>query len=300
MNKQGIARLLCALAATSWLAGCATLPPNSPRSPHDPWERFNRSIYKFNDGLDRAILKPVAKGYVRVVPNPIRTGINNFFTNLRTPTVMINDALQGKFLAAANDLGRFLLNTTLGVGGLLDPATSAGLEKNDEDFGQTLGKWGVHAGPYLVLPFFGPSDARDAPARLVDAYTNPRQYIKNNWIKYGLLVPDYIDTRAQLLSLDATLKNVYDPYTFIRDAYIARRQYLVSDGKVVDEDPLIDPGEDLPASHAAPESAPKVPAPMTEPESLPEPPADTSPPPSPPPSPQSPPTAEPPTDPLAD
>lgn len=277
MKKLGIARLICALATVAWLAGCAALPPNSPRSPHDPWERFNRGIYKFNDGLDRAILKPVAKGYVRVVPHPVRTGITNFFANLNTPTVMINDALQGKFLAAANDLGRFLLNTTLGIGGLLDPATSAGLEKNDEDFGQTLGRWGVHAGPYVVLPFFGPSDVRDAPARLVDTYMNPRSYIKNNWIKYGLLVPYYIDERAQLLPLDATIKNVYDPYTFIRDAYIARRAYLVSDGKAVDDDPLIDPGEDSPAPHAASESAPVVPAPMTEPETLPQPPPDPSP-----------------------
>ena len=110
-------------------SACVTLPPNSKRSPQDPWESCNRGVYKFNDALDRAIAKPVAKAYVRMVPQPIRTGVSNFFANLNTPTVMINDALQGKFLAAANDLGRFLLNTTVGVGGLLDPATSAGLDK---------------------------------------------------------------------------------------------------------------------------------------------------------------------------
>jgi phospholipid-binding lipoprotein MlaA len=245
MVREGILRLVFAVILVGSLSACVTLPPNAPRSPQDPWESWNRGVYKFNDGLDRAILKPVAKAYVKVVPHPIRTGISNFFANLDTPTVMINDALQGKFLAAANDLGRFVLNSTVGVGGLLDPATAAGLDRNNEDFGQTLGHWGVHAGPFVELPFLGPSDLRDAPARLVDTYTNPRQYVKNNWIKYGLLVPYYISERAALLPLDDTIKNAYDPYVFVRDAYLARRAYLVSDGKVTDE-PLVDPDADNP------------------------------------------------------
>jgi phospholipid-binding lipoprotein MlaA len=245
MVREGILRLLFAVILVGSLSACVTLPPNAPRSPQDPWESWNRGVYKFNDGLDRAILKPVAKAYVKVVPHPIRTGISNFFANLDTPTVMINDALQGKFLAAANDLGRFVLNSTVGVGGLLDPATAAGLDRNNEDFGQTLGHWGVHAGPFVELPFLGPSDLRDAPARLVDTYTNPRQYVKNNWIRYGLLVPYYIDERAALLPLDDTIKNAYDPYVFVRDAYLARRAYLISDGKVTDE-PLVDPDADNP------------------------------------------------------
>ena len=178
--------------------------------------------------LDRHVAKPVARTYVRVVPQGIRTGVHNFFSNLNTPTVMINDALQGKFLAAANDLGRLVLNTTVGIGGLLDPATSAGLDKNDEDFGLTLGHWGVHAGPFLEIPLLGPSDLRDGPSRVVDTYTNPRQYIKNNWVRYGLLLPDYVDRRAQLLPLEDTLKNVYDKYAFIRDAYLANRAYRIT------------------------------------------------------------------------
>src|SRR6202163_4710486 len=225
------------------VSGCVTLPPNSQRVPQDPWESWNRGVYKFNDKLDRAIAKPVTKAYVRVVPQPIRTGVSNFFENLNTPTVMFNDALQGKFLAAANDLGRFVLNSTLGLAGILDPATPAGLARNDEDFGQTLGHWGVHPGPFIELPILGPSDLRDAPGRVVDSYTNPRQYVNNTWVKYGLWLPSLVDTRARLVPLDETWTHVYAPYAFIRDAYLQRRAYLVSDGKDTGEEPLIDPGE---------------------------------------------------------
>lgn len=245
MQMTGFTRMLFCLAVITSLSGCVTLPPNAPRSKQDPWESWNRGVFKVNDKLDRAIAKPVARGYVKVIPSPIRTGVTNFFTNLRTPTVLINDALQGKFLAAGNDLGRFLLNTTVGIGGILDPATPAGLAINNEDFGQTLGKWGVKPGPFIELPIFGPSDLRDAPARVVDAYTNPRQYIGNDWVRYGLLLPDIIDQRAQLLALDDSLKNVYDPYAVIRDAFLQRRAYLVSDGAASDE-PLIDPEADDP------------------------------------------------------
>ncbi len=255
MLKEGFARAALAVIVGTTLSACVTLPPNSPRSPQDPWESWNRGVYNFNDKLDRAVAKPVARTYVKVVPQPVRTGVSNFFSNLDTPTVLINDALQGKLLAAANDLGRFLLNSTLGIGGILDPATSAGLDRNNEDFGQTLGKWGVHPGPFLELPILGPSDLRDAPARAVDTYTNPRQYIKNDWIKYGLYLPDFTDRRAALLPLDETLKNTYDPYAFVRDAFLQRRAYLVSDGKVSDE-PLEDPGADVPTDTSPEDLAP--------------------------------------------
>ena len=245
MLRVGFARLALGLLLVAALGGCVTLPPNSPRSPQDPWESWNRGVYRFNDFADRTVARPVARGYVKVVPQPIRTGVSNFFSNLETPTVLVNDALQGKFLAAANDLGRFALNTTVGLAGILDPATAAGLDRNNEDFGQTLGKWGVHPGPFIELPILGPSDLRDGPARLVDTYTNPREYIKNSWIKYGLYLPDFTDRRASLLPLDDTLKNVYDPYAFVRDAYLQRRAYLVSDGKV-SEEPLVDPDADVP------------------------------------------------------
>jgi phospholipid-binding lipoprotein MlaA len=260
MLKVQCARLALGVVF-AWTSACVTLPPNAPRAPQDPWESWNRGVYRVNDKLDRAIAKPVAKTYVHVVPQTVRTGVSNFLDNLTTPTVMLNDALQGKLKAAANDLGRFLMNTTFGLGGVFDPATSAGLDHNNEDFGQTLGVWGVHPGPFVELPLLGPSDLRDAPARLVDAYTNPHAYIRNQPIKWGLYGVYLVDARANLLSLDETLKNAYDPYAFVRDAYLQRRAYLVSDGKVSEEEPLVDPeadspGTDKPVTPATPPTTP--------------------------------------------
>jgi phospholipid-binding lipoprotein MlaA len=252
MLQEGFARVALAVLIIASVSGCVTLPPGHKPPPQDPWESWNRGIYKFNDKLDRAVAKPVAKAYVKHVPSPMRTGVSNFFDNLHTPGVMINDALQGKLLAAGNDLGRFLLNTTIGIGGLLDPATAAGLDKNNEDFGQTLGKWGVHPGPFVELPLVGPSDLRDAPARVVDSYLTPTTYYpRNDWVKYGLYVPYFVDIRASLLPLDDTLKNTFDPYAFVRDAYLQRRAYLVSDGKDSNND-LVDPEADQPVTPPAP------------------------------------------------
>ena len=245
MPMEGMARVALAVILATALSACVTLPPNSPRSPQDPWESWNRGVYKFNDALDRRVAKPVAKTYVKIVPEPFRKGVSNFFANLKTPTVMVNDALQGKFLAAANDLGRFVLDTTVGLAGILDPATPAGLDRNNEDFGQTLGKWGVHPGPFIELPILGPSDLRDFPALAVDAFTYPPEYASSVWIQYGVYLPYFIDQRAALLPLDETLSKIYDPYAFIRDAYLQQRAFLVSDGKITDE-VLVDPGADVP------------------------------------------------------
>jgi phospholipid-binding lipoprotein MlaA len=264
MLKIWCARAAVGIVFAMSVSACVTLPPNRPPPPQDPWESWNRGVYRVNDKFDRAIAKPVARTYVRIVPHPIRTGVSNFFDNLATPTVMINDALQGKLKASLNDLGRFVLNSTIGLGGILDPATPMGLDHNNEDFGQTLGHWGVHPGPFLEVPLLGPSDLRDGPSKVVDAYTNPHAYIRNTGVKWGLYGVYYIDVRAGLLSLDDTLKNVYDPYAFVRDAYLQRRAYLVSDGKVTEE-PLVDPGDDIPDSDksAAPAdpSAPAGPTP---------------------------------------
>jgi phospholipid-binding lipoprotein MlaA len=254
MLKVWCARAALGIVFALSLSACVTLPPDRPRPPQDPWESWNRGVYKVNDKLDRGFAKPVARTYVRVVPHAIRTGVSNFFDNLTTTTVLVNDALQGKFKAAANDLGRFVLNSTVGLGGILDPATPMGLAHNNEDFGQTLGHWGVHPGPFIELPLLGPSDLRDGPARLVDAYTNPHAYIRNTGVKWGLYGLYLVDARAGLLSLDETLKNVYDPYAFVRDAYLQRRAYLVSDGKASDE-PLVDPGDDTPDSDKSPPPA---------------------------------------------
>ncbi len=258
MRNPPRARAALGLSIAFALSGCVTLPPNAPRSPQDPWESWNRGVYKFNDKLDRAVAKPVARTYVRVVPARARTGVSNFFSNLNQPTVMINDALQGKLKAAANDLARFVLNSTVGIGGLLDPATAAGLDKNDEDFGQTLGKWGVKAGPFVELPVLGPSDLRDAPAKVVDEFTNPRTYVQDSYAYYSLWTVSLVDTRAGLLPLDATLKNVFDPYAVTRDAFLQHRAYQVSDGKDSGADePLVDPdAPDADSKAAAPPAKP--------------------------------------------
>ncbi len=260
MLKYRYAPAALGIIAALSLSACVTLPPNSPRSPQDPWESWNRGVYRVNDKLDHAVARPLARTYVRILPRPIRTGVRNFFENLGTTTVMFNDALQGKFLASANDLGRFLLNSTLGLGGILDPATPAGLDKNNEDFGQTLGHWGVHPGPFIELPLLGPSDLRDGPARLVDAYTSPRQYIRNTGVKWGLFGVNLIDTRAGLLPLDDTLQQAYDPYAFVRDAYLSRRAYLVSDGQMPQDDQLVDPGAEPDLDKAPPPTATQPPS----------------------------------------
>jgi len=257
MRRVKHARMVLGFGLAAALSGCVTLPANHSPPPQDPWESWNRGVYRVNDKVDRAVVKPIARTYVRAVPAPARTGVSNFFANLRTTTVMVNDALQGKFGAAANDLARFVVNTTVGVGGLLDPASQMGLDKNDEDFGQTLGRWGVPPGPFVEIPLLGPSDARDGSGRVVDIFTGPTHYIDNNWVSYGLYGVSALDARASLLSLDETLQKVFDPYAFVRDAYLQRRAYLVSDGKASDE-VLVDPGADD-AADTAPAPAPAQP-----------------------------------------
>ncbi len=242
------------------LAGCAT---TGEPSPADPIQPINRGVYKFNDGLDRAVLKPVAKSYVRVTPAWFRTGVGNFFTNLSYPWTIINQVLQGKLLQAGQDTLRFALNTTLGLGGILDPASDANLPVHDEDLGQTLGKWGVPPGPYLMVPLFGPATLRDVPSRIAGSFLQPFYWydIGNaRWFSLGLSV---VDTRARLLPLDNAIARAFDPYAFIRDAYLQRQLYLVHDGNIPEEllpkDDLLDPGEDLPPEE--PDAAPDAPAP---------------------------------------
>jgi phospholipid-binding lipoprotein MlaA len=216
------------------MAGCASLP-DTKRDPRDPWERFNRTTFKINDALDRAVLRPAAKGYVKVTPRFLRTGISNFFDNLETVNTLLNDALQGKFRAAGNDTARLLINSTLGLGGLLDPATAAGLDKNDEDFGQTLGTWGVRSGPYLMLPFMGPSTVRDASASIADRYAQPDSYLEDDSTRFTITAVEILDLRAGLLDLDAQLAQSFDRYAFVRNAWLQRREYKVRDGNVEDD-----------------------------------------------------------------
>jgi phospholipid-binding lipoprotein MlaA len=227
-------KFLLTLLSLLMVGGCAALP-SGKADPRDPWERFNRGTFKFNDALDRAIARPVAKAYVKVMPRVVRTGVSNALSNLDTVPTIINDALQGKMRQAGHDSARFLLNSTLGLGGLFDPASAAGLDANDEDLGQTLGKWGMKSGPYIVLPVLGPSSARDAFSRAADTYLEPIWYLEDDSTRYLYRFVDLLDQRASLLELDSQLERSYDRYAFVRNAWLQRREYQVKDGNVEDQ-----------------------------------------------------------------
>ena len=221
-------RLLLAVLATLVLAGCATAGGSG--DPRDPWEGLNRKTFAFNDTLDKAVMKPIAQGYQKVTPEFAREGVNNFYGNLEDIGTTLNNLLQGKLKEGATDAGRFVVNTVFGVLGLWDIATPLGLEKHDEDFGQTLGWWGVPPGPYFVIPLLGPSSARDAPARVVDPswYYNDWLPDRVYWSWWGL---DKVRTRANLLKAESVLDQAaLDRYTFIRDAWLQRRRSQVYDG----------------------------------------------------------------------
>jgi phospholipid-binding lipoprotein MlaA len=247
------------LALVLTLSGCAYTAKLKP-DPRDPWEPFNRTVFRANDAIDRSFAKPLAKGYRAVTPRVVRTGVSNFFDNLGYPTTIFNAALQGKGRQAGRHTARFLLNTTLGLAGIFDPASPAGFEKNDEDFGQTLGKWGVPAGPYLVLPLFGPSTVRDSFGRVVDRGTDPSSYVDDTATTVSVNLVQLVDGRARLLDLERQLDGVFDRYAFIRNAWLPRREYQVRDGDVVaappEDDMLQDAPEEDTSGGPAPQTAP--------------------------------------------
>ncbi len=237
---------LAALYACSALTGCASTPPqDSPAAatgdatPHpknrDPIEGFNRGVHSFNDALDRHALRPAAVAYRDHTPRWLRTGVGHFFANLFYPTTIVNQFLQGKFKQGSQDVARFVINSTLGWGGIFDVASGASLPIHDEDSGQTLGRWGVPPGPYLVLPLLGPSTLRDTPAEIADDFTQPFRWYNSGaerWFSLGLYT---VDKRADLLPVDRAVREAYDPYAFVRDAYLQRREYEVRDGDVPEE-----------------------------------------------------------------
>lgn len=198
----------------------------------DPWQQTNQRVFAFNNYFDQRLVRPVAQTYTTVVPRVARQGIGNFFSNLNDINVLVNDVLQLKFDAALSDSGRLLINSTLGLGGLLDVATGMGLYKNEEDFGQTLGYWGVGAGPYVMLPVFGASNVRDSFGLVLDTVFSPIQYHEDATTRWTLFTMNEIDSRSSLLALDELVSG--DPYLFIREAYVQRREYLVHDGQVDD------------------------------------------------------------------
>ncbi len=199
----------------------------------DPWESINRPIFRFNDTVDTYALKPLAKGYQAVTPQFLEDGIHNMFRNLGDVTNLANNVLQLKPHAAGVDTARLIVNTTFGLAGFFDVGTKMGLQRNDEDFGQTLGYWGVGSGPYVMLPLLGPSTVRDAVAKYPDTYTEPYRYIDHVPTRNTALAVDVVDTRASLLSAEKMISG--DKYVFIRNAYLQNREFKVKDGEVVDD-----------------------------------------------------------------
>jgi len=193
----------------------------------DPWEGWNRKVHRFNNALDRAVIKPVARGYTRAIPSPVRTGVGNVFSNLGQPVSALNALLQGKPKQAGQSLARFVLNLTLGIGGLFDPASDANLPKGREDFGQTLALWGWKQSRYFELPFFGPRTVRDSFGLGGDLAASPLRRIHDRPVRYGLGGLSLVDTRAQLLTTDSLREGVPDDYALVRDAWLQHRHYLI-------------------------------------------------------------------------
>jgi phospholipid-binding lipoprotein MlaA len=233
--------LLCMAAL---LVGCASIPAGVEPSPDDPWEPFNRSVFEFNEGLDAYLLKPVVAGYRFVLPEFVRDGIYNFFSNYNDIYTALYNLLQGKPGYAFNDFMRVAVNTTMGLGGLLDLATPGGLPKHKEDWGQTFGVWGVPSGPYLVLPFFGPSNVRDAFGTVADLESDYLfKYVKDVGLRNSITGLRVVNARNTYYEAGDLLDGAaIDKYSFLRDAYIQRRAYQINEGRD-DEEPLMPPYE---------------------------------------------------------
>ena len=231
MKKRTVDGVLAVGLASLLLSGCASTP-GMGADPRDPFERYNRSMFAFNDALDRNVLKPVATGYVDYTPAFVRTGVGNFFGNLGDVWTSVNNYLQLKPREGTQDLARVIFNSTFGIVGLIDVATPMGLPKHDEDFGQTLGVWGVKSGPYLVLPFFGSSTVRDGLAKPVDLYADPVNQFDSVRAQNSARAVRVVDTRAELLGASSLMEDVaLDRYQFLRDAYLQRRQSRIRDGE---------------------------------------------------------------------
>ena len=261
--RQIVLKVLLTASAALTVAGCASQNAATSTEAKDPLEPLNRAIYRFNDLGDRYLLRPVATGYTRALPQPMRTGVHNFFSNLFYPVTIANGFLQGKLSQVGHDGARFLVNSTLGLAGLFDPATRFGLSENDEDFDQTLAVWGVAEGPYLVLPVLGPRTLRHLFGYAVDWPLNPLLYASDSTVTLGGWVVNQVDRRAGFLDADQQIYEAFDPYTFVRDAYLQNRRYRALDGDVPEDDTYLDepvpepePAPDEPAPDAPEESAP--------------------------------------------
>lgn len=205
------------------LAGCVTV---TAENGEDPYEDFNRQMFAFNEGLDRSVVEPVAKGYRAVTNKPVRQGVSNVLNNLGEPVTFANEVLQGKIPRAAGTVGRFLINSTIGIAGIFTPAQAMGIERTDEDFGQTLAVWGINSGPYLVLPFIGPSSARDGVGVVADFFVDPVNYVefdKDNEICFGVAIANGLVAREDAIETFETVRTQVDPYTTVRRFYVRSR-----------------------------------------------------------------------------
>jgi len=226
----GVAGRAVVLAALFGVAGCASTP-DGLRDPRDPLEPYNRAMHRFNTDFDNAFLKPIAKGYRYVTPEPVDRSVTNFFNNIDDITSAVNNLLQFKLSRFGSDVGRVVVNSTVGLLGILDVATNMGLPSYKEDFGQTLGYWGLGPGPYFVIPILGPSTIRDTVGWAGDIYVDPFISVSKNEIYWGALGLRVIDRRADLLQAGDILEEAaVDPYSFLRDAYLQRRRHKVYDG----------------------------------------------------------------------
>jgi phospholipid-binding lipoprotein MlaA len=247
--KRLCLHLACIVLFASLLGGCATAG-----NPRDPFEPLNRGIYQFNETVDKAIVKPTAQAYRAVIPQFVRSSVSNFFSNINDVVVALNNLLQGKFTAAYTDLGRIAINSTIGVLGLFDVATDAGIDKHEEDFGQTLGYWGIGDGPFLMLPLFGPSTVRDSVGRYVDYHADPVTYVDPSRNRNQLWATRAVNRRAELLDASTVLQTAaLDPYEFVRDAYLQRRRNLIYDGSPPPDKEFMEPGA-APLGASAPRS----------------------------------------------
>jgi phospholipid-binding lipoprotein MlaA len=253
--RQNVRLCAIALAATLLSAGCATTGAPAEREDVagaedavtrqvDRFERMNRAVYRFNRATDRAILRPIARGYDRAVPQVVERRVRNFFTNLRAPSDVANSFLQGKFLPGLSGIGRFLLNSTAGIGGLYDPATKLGLDRHAEDFGQTLAKWRVPAGSYVVVPLLGPGTLRDWGGWLVDTGTDPLIRHDDTSERNSLFLWRYVSDRAVLLPAERALEESLDEYVFVREAYFQHRAYEIRDALADDDYSYIEAEEE--------------------------------------------------------
>jgi phospholipid-binding lipoprotein MlaA len=242
--QQAVFRLIIVGLAAA-LVGCASVPKEF-RDPRDPWQSYNRAMFKFNTDFDNAFLKPAAKGYQLITPEPVDRSVTNFFNNIADVTSAINNLLQVKVLRAGSDVGRVLVNSTVGIVGFFDVATNMGLASYKEDFGQTLGYWGIGAGPYFIIPILGPSSVRDTVGFAGDIVMDPFFSIEKNKVYWGFAVLRTVDKRADLLAAGEILDEAaIDRYSFVRDAFLQRRRNQVHDGNPPASDDDIFWGDDL-------------------------------------------------------